>query len=584
MARRIPIGVAAVWLILGPAPTLAQTSTGSIAGTVRDTTGAVLPGVTVEVSSPALIERVRSAGTDAAGQYKVTELPPGTYTVTFTLSGFSIIRREGIELTTGFTAPVNVELRVGNMSETVTVTGQSPLVDVQNVRQQAVMTRDVIDAIPSGRTYGNLGALIPGVTLASAGGVQTQDVGGATGVSFAQLSIHGGRRFDQTLQFNGMSITNLDNESISTINFTDGNIQEMVMDVAALSAESELGGVRVNLIPKDGGNSFRGTLLANFSTSGLQSNNYSDELRNRGLRAPNSIKRLWNVAPGIGGPLIKDRMWFHAAYGSIGTENYVAGMFVNTTPKAWAPTFDLANQAVDDQTTNDVNGRITWQATQKNKLTFYYDFNRGCNCHFLVSATRSPEATSHEVRPNHLVQSTWTLPMTNRLLFEAGASFSAQLLDRSPQPDATEPTIVEQASGLGYRAISTSSTESLVYLHQDVRNYNFRGSVAYVTGTHALKVGVTYVYARELMEGKTNNGNVSYRVLNSVPNQATYWNLPYSNTFRLNPKLALFVQDQWSVRRFTINAGLRYDHLASDYPDLVQPPGQFFGPIPAKRS
>ena len=222
--------------------------------------------MTVEASSPALIEKVRTASTDASGQYKIIELPPGVYTVAFGLTGFASVRREGIELTTGFTAPVNVEMRVGSIEETVTVSGQSPIVDTQNVRQQAVMSRDVIDAIPTGKTYGNLGALIPGVVLASAGGQQTQDVGGATGIAFTQLAIHGGRRFDQTLQINGMSVTNLDNESISTINFTDGNVQEIVMDVAAQSAESELGGVRVNIIPKDGGNTFRGSLAANFST------------------------------------------------------------------------------------------------------------------------------------------------------------------------------------------------------------------------------------------------------------------------------------------------------------------------------
>ncbi len=567
---------AAALLIFFPSATGAQTGTGSIAGTVRDATGAVLPGVTVEAFSPALIEKVRTASTDASGQYKIIELPPGVYTVAFGLTGFASVRREGIELTTGFTAPVNVEMRVGSIEETVTVSGQSPIVDTQNVRQQAVMSRDVIDAIPTGKTYGNLGALIPGVVLASAGGQQTQDVGGATGIAFTQLAIHGGRRFDQTLQINGMSVTNLDNESISTINFTDGNVQEIVMDVAAQSAESELGGVRVNIIPKDGGNTFRGSLAANFSTDDLQSDNYSADLQARGLRAPNSIKQLWNVAPGLGGPIVRDKLWFHVAYGTIGTENYVAGMFINTTPAAWTPTFDQGQQAVDDQDTHDANIRLTWQASERNKFSFYYDFNRGCQCHFLVGATRAPEASSYEIRPNHLVQGTWTMPATSRLLFEAGASFSSQLLDREPQASSTEPTIVEQNGGIGYRAISTAAVESLVYLHQDVRNYNARGSVSYVTGSHALKTGLAYIYASELMEGRHNNGNVSYLVTGGRPTRVTYWNLPYSNTFRLNPKLALFAQDQSTFGRFTVNAGVRYDYLASDYPDLVQPPGQFF--------
>ena len=200
--------------IFFPSASGAQTGTGSIAGTVRDATGAVLPGVTVEAFSPALIEKVRTGDTDASGQYKIIELPPGVYTVTFTLTGFSSVRREGIELTTGFTATVNTEMRVGSIAETVTVSGQSPIVDTQNVRQQAVMTRDVIDAIPTGKTYGNLGALVPGWCWPRPAASRRRTSAAPPASAFTQLAIHGGRRFDQTLQIIGMSVTNLDNESI----------------------------------------------------------------------------------------------------------------------------------------------------------------------------------------------------------------------------------------------------------------------------------------------------------------------------------------------------------------------------------
>ena len=125
--------------------------TGSIAGVVKDTTGAVLPGVTVEAASPALIEKVRTVVTDAQGQYKIIDLRPGVYTVTFTLAGFSTVKREGIELTVNFTAPVNADMRVGALEETVTVSGASPVVDVQSVVQQKVITNEVVAAIPSFR-------------------------------------------------------------------------------------------------------------------------------------------------------------------------------------------------------------------------------------------------------------------------------------------------------------------------------------------------------------------------------------------------------------------------------------------------
>src|SRR5437870_5654919 len=137
-------------VLLLPVAAWAQTTEGaSIAGVVRDTSGAVMPGVTVEAASPALIEKVRSVVTDERGLYRIVDLRPGTYTVTFTLPGFSTFRREGIELTTSFTATVNAEMKVGSLEETITVSGETPVVDVQNIMQQKVFGRDVVDAPPA---------------------------------------------------------------------------------------------------------------------------------------------------------------------------------------------------------------------------------------------------------------------------------------------------------------------------------------------------------------------------------------------------------------------------------------------------
>src|SRR4051812_15822709 len=201
----VRLAVVAVLLAL-PSHALAQTAAGSIAGVVRDTSGAVIPGVTVEASSPALIEKVRSAQTDTEGRYQIVELRPGTYTVTFTLEGFNTVKREGIQLTTGFTAAVNADLQVGSVSETITVSGQSPVVDLQNTKQQVVMTRDVIESVPTGRSFQNLGVLIPGVSGGQVvGSTINQDVGGGSGQSFITLSIHRGRFPDQRIDLDRMS-------------------------------------------------------------------------------------------------------------------------------------------------------------------------------------------------------------------------------------------------------------------------------------------------------------------------------------------------------------------------------------------
>jgi len=173
LRRTLTLGVLMfVMLVLTAAGALAQSGSG-IAGVVKDSSGAVLPGVTVEASSPALIEKVRTVVTDGAGQYKIVNLVPGVYAVSFTLTGFNTVRREGVELTAAFTATVNGEMKVGSLQETITVSGQAPTVDVQNVTQQRVMTRDIISAVPAGmRSAAQLAVLIPGVTT------NNQDVGG----------------------------------------------------------------------------------------------------------------------------------------------------------------------------------------------------------------------------------------------------------------------------------------------------------------------------------------------------------------------------------------------------------------------
>src|SRR6185369_12182239 len=179
----------------------------AIAGVVRDASGGVMPGVTVEAASPALIEKTRGVVTDSDGQYKIINLVPGTYSVTFTLAGFNTIKREGIELTQDFTAPVNAEMKVGAIEETITVTGASPLVDTQSVTQRRALTSEMIDALPTGRSFQNLSVLVPGVSI----GLASQDVGGTGGERYQTLSVHGSRNDQMPLVMNGMPYNNMNN-------------------------------------------------------------------------------------------------------------------------------------------------------------------------------------------------------------------------------------------------------------------------------------------------------------------------------------------------------------------------------------
>src|SRR5688572_28459140 len=202
--RVLRTGVSAfLWLLL-PAIAFAQAS---ITGVVKDSSGAVLPGVTVEAASPALLEKVRSATTDGNGQYRITELRPGAYVVTFSLPGFTGVKRDGINLTGSFTSTVDATLSVGTLNDTVTVTGEAPIVDVQSTTRQRVMDAESISTLPSSRNMFELGVLIPGVSLT--GGLTVQNVGGSLGPETRALAAHGGRTEDQRFMMNGVSLSSM---------------------------------------------------------------------------------------------------------------------------------------------------------------------------------------------------------------------------------------------------------------------------------------------------------------------------------------------------------------------------------------
>ena len=306
LLRSLLVLACCLWL---PATAFGQAS---ITGTVKDTSGAVLPGVTVEASSPALIEKVRTVVTDGTGQYRVVDLRPGTYAVKFSLAGFKTFERSGVELMGSFTALVNAELTVGALEETVTVSGQVPIVNVQSANKEANLTKEIIDAIPTSRRTHTLAVLLPGVS--TAGGTQmmagSQDVCGDRGATAMLLAIHGSRGVDNLYRLNGIAV----NSNRTTTPFNVASMQEVSIETSAVSAEEPSGGVRVNMIPRDGGNTFAGSFFGSYVNEHIQSDNFTDDLKARGLLAPNKIKGQYDINPGYGGPLSRDRLWF---FGSV---------------------------------------------------------------------------------------------------------------------------------------------------------------------------------------------------------------------------------------------------------------------------
>src|SRR5579862_5399837 len=357
-------------LVLVSAPLFAQASA-SITGAVKDSSGAVLPGVTVEASSPALIEKVRSVATDGTGQYKIVDLRPGVYAVTFTLAGFSTVKREGIELSGSFAATVNADLKVGEVAETITVTGAAPVVDVHSASQERVMNKDVIDAIPVGRAQTALAVLVPGMTSGS------QDVGGTNTLGFSPVAIHGGRSNDQRLMIDGLLVRNVATQGWNSNTMPDmGASQEMTIDYAGGTGEATTSGVIFNFIPREGGNTFQGSLFATATSSWFQGTNFTQDLQNQGLRAPNHLKSVYDVNASGGGPIARNKLWFYSSARGQANRNYVAGLWNNLNagnPNVWSYNPDLSQQAVFALTSSSVNTRLTWQASPLNKFNIYYD-------------------------------------------------------------------------------------------------------------------------------------------------------------------------------------------------------------------
>src|SRR5215208_3516581 len=315
---------------------------GTIAGSAKDPSGAVLPGVTVEAASPALIEKVRVATTDSSGLYRIVNLPPGTYTVTFTLSGFNTSRREGVEVSPGFTATIDGAMRLGNIQETVTVTGESPMVDIQSAAQRRAVTDQQFKELPSGGSWIQMAALTSAVRASN------QDVGGILGdQTGAQVSAHGSREGDGVSLVDGLRIgnmylsSNLTNMSLSPLLF-----DQVDVSLSGQMAETGTNGVVMNAIPRAGGNRFSGSALASGSGPSLQGSNVTDRLQARGLAgASATLKKLYDVNGALGGPIKQDRLWFFATSRYFTNEYFLAARFYAVDPAAVARQNDASRQA-----------------------------------------------------------------------------------------------------------------------------------------------------------------------------------------------------------------------------------------------
>ena len=574
------------WLLILPASVEAQQST--LSGVVKDSSSAVLPGVTIEASSPVLIEKTRTAVTDGTGQYRLPELPPGTYTVTFTLPGFSTVKREGVEVSGVGVTTINAELRVGAISETITVTGETPIVDVQSARRGQVLSSEVIKDLPATRGYNAIVAMVPSVNDGS-----TQQI--ALIPAMRIFYSHGGRGNEGRVQVDGLNVgASFNGGGVSGFIMDTSNAQELNLTLSGGLGEAEVGGTNVNIIPKTGGNTFSGTFFGSTAGSWSQGNNVDDRLRSLGLTAGAKLYNNWDLSQSLGGPFVKDRLWFFVNVRTFGTMEAIPGMFANKNagdPTKWSYEKNPGIESRNAISRKILSGRLTAQITPRNKISFYFDHQLGCDGSAMTPDAKScrpagsnwiasgggaiaPEAASgaqgtvqgasgYADTYQRVIQGTWTSPVTNKLLLEAGFSSYVSRWGWMKPPGAITNLVqvTEQSSlnsmpaGLVYRALN--------------RNFNnwqspnvWRASASYVTGAHNMKFGYQGAYHITDTGEFRNENRVSYRFNNGVPNQLTM-DIGNWQTADRTEYHAVYAQDQWTMGRLTLQGAARFDRAWS---------------------
>src|SRR5438093_416430 len=530
-----------------PRTTHAQSAIG---GVVRDSSGAVLPGVTVEASSDVLIERARSVVTDGQGQYRIIDLRPGVYTVTFTLVGFQVFKRSGVELPGNFTATINAEMRIGGIEESITVSGQSPVVDVQSAARIMVLTRDTLDAIPTGRTIQGLGQLVVGVTL------NVPDVGGSRAMQQTYMSVHGLSSSQVTTQVDGMMVNGLDGDGAVQNYFNNMMSQEMAYQTAGAGTDVSGGGVRLNMIPKEGGNRFSGAFFGSWSDGSWQSDNLTQSLKDRGLSVPDKIAKIYDFNASFGGPLAENKLWFFTSVRRWGVDAPIADTYYTPSGSNYATTYPQCTsraiqceQGIDDQHIKSALARLTWQISPRNKFGVYYDRVGKDRGHGMNAGDDPATASQIWTSPDYSTGSVkWTSTVTNKTLVETGYSFNIERYNIVNQPGILqERGTPAWYAGASRRDLSLRTRDASLAHHQGQYpdRYNLQGSVSYVTGSHNLKTGAQWTLGK-YRRTRIANADLVQRYRNGVPDSVEILNTPLDWTDRLNADLGIFAQDAWT--------------------------------------
>jgi Carboxypeptidase regulatory-like domain len=585
-------------LLLLAAPVFAQ---GSLTGTVRDTSGAVLPGVTVEAASGALIEKTRSAVTDSTGQYRIVDLRPGTYTLTFTLPGFNTVKRDSIELTGSQVITIPAELKVGAIEETVVVTGESPVVDVQTARREIVLQGNVIQTLPVARAVGALLNATPGLQVDTNGPAlsPTMTFFNANSSTINSTSVAGEGR----MTVHGFTVAAARSGGVSSYVYDTPNAEEVAVVVGGGLGESDIGGPVMNLVPRSGSNRFAGDTFLNLAGEWSRGDNLTSELTalNPNLTQTPGIIHAHDFSGSYGGPIKKDRLWFYASYRALDTQTAMEGINANANTGD-ATRWDWVGSPIAARLVQDrqmIIGRLTAQLG-RSRFRFNSEYQHRCEgtplkvetqgCHNRgqdwiglgnnLAPFQSPEATSTAARgyfdvPFYLNQVSWTMAVNSKLLLEAGYTpFRYNPIFGHPSPDGITNLIpvTEQSNAIN-PATGLRFAPQATYTYRGVQSWGWavgktdgwQATASYVTGAHIMKVGYQGNRLDQLDNTIANQTQLAYRFNLGSPNAVSYY-LPDFGRRTITSLHGFFVQDGWTRGRLTMQGALRYDRASSYAP------------------
>ena len=587
------IGALLAFLILLPAVAHAQAT---LSGTVRDGSGAVLPGVTVEASSPVMIEKVRTTVTDSSGQYRIVDLRPGAYQVSFTLTGFVTVRRTNIAVSGLAVITIDAQLPVGTR-ETVTVTGETPLVDTQSTTRQVVLDNEIIQTLPAARGYGPLLNAVPALQ----GGYQNSQI--TPVITF--FNTYGGRPNEGRVKIDGLNAGSAPNGAgVSGFAYDTSNAAEVQVTLSGLLGESDTGGATVNIVPNSGGNTFSGSGFFSIAGEWSQGSNLNDELRSFGITEDAALVKAWDVNGALGGPIRRDRLWFFANVRSLGQHDDITDRYGNANAgdaSRWDYVEDRGVKARSATAVQSWAGRLTAQVAAIDKLSFHVDHQRVCSGSALTpnsggcrepgsdwvalgSALSSPESTTtySDNTPQRIIQATWARPQSSQLLFDVGYSRYSSLWGRMNPPGGLIG--LTPVTELSARACSTAApcpggrtTGTLVplsfftyrgldnFFDNSLRSQSWRATVSYVTGAHNMKFGYQRDSYAEETTDFANDTQLTYLFNDGVPFGFTYRIAPWQTSSR-TASHGFFAQDQWTLGRLTVQGALRYDRAWSWFP------------------